>query len=152
MSWGYTVIIGITAVTSAVESDKARKLEREGQDKQAEASRRESAASRKIADIKATRERRKAVRESRKVSGTAIAQQESSGVSSTSVEGFTGSVRTQTASGIGAGETISAINTETSIFNIETSKQAQALFGEAGRHRTNAAYAETIGSVAKTFK
>jgi len=151
MSYWYVGFTIGSSLHSAYNAQEASKLEREGQDKQAEAGRRQAKAQRRIANIKATRDRTKAVRESRKTIGTAVAQQESSGVSSTGVAGFTGSVLSQTASAVGAGETISAINTETSIFNIEASRQAQALFNKAGGLRDEGNTASAIGSTASIF-
>ena len=151
MSWWYTGVTIGASLHSAYNAQEAAKLEREGQGKQAEASRRQAKAQRRIANIKAQRDRTKAVRESRKTVGTARAQQEASGISSTGVAGFTGSVQSQTASAVGAGETISAITTETSIFNIEASKQAQALFNSAGVLRDEGATASAIGSTASIF-
>jgi len=144
-------VAATAAVYTAVETKKAAADAAKASSLEYQAQRRQAQAQRRIANIKSQRAKTQAFREERKLRGTVFAQQEASGVTSTGIAGFAGSAQTQTAASIGAGEQISGIQTDVSIFNEQTSAQVQSLFQSQAKHQGRAATGKSVGQISSIF-
>ncbi len=116
VTYGSTIAAG-AAILGAGSSISAKRQAAKAQRNQAE-------KQRKIADIRAQRERVQAVRARRRAVAQVQAAELASGVSTSTSSGTIGSIRSQTSSAIGAGQRISLLNEEISIFNQRATSKA----------------------------
>lgn len=144
-------LFAVLSVAQADQQRKAAKKQAAGQAKMAEASRKREEAQQRIADIKAQRERRQAVRQQRIATGQAVASAEASGVSSTTTEGAIGSITSTTASNLAAGAKVQGISREATIFGNQKSIEAQGLFNQSAEYAGNASIFGAGANISSTF-
>ena len=129
-------------------SNKARAAQKE----QAKAQAFQAAKAQRIADIKAQRERVKLVRQKRAAVAEQQNRQSASGVSTSTTSGAIGSIASQTASSMSAGDRITKLASEASIFNQQASANAQGFMNSAGTSQNAADIFAAAGTVASIFK
>lgn len=141
------------AVAGAVEGDKARRAQRQANDQRAAAQRNEARIRQRQADIKARQSRIRAIREQR-ISQAGITQAGSNAgaTGSSAIAGGSGSVGTRTAANLSTANQITTLSREATIFNIESSRRAQAFSNEASAASGRAEIANSISGAASIFK
>ena len=146
------VTTGVLAVIGTASNYQASRKQQAAQKAQAAAAANAAKKAARIADIKAQRERVKLVRQRR----TAIAEQqnmaEATGISTSTTSGAIGSISSQTSSSISAGDRITQLAADASIFNQTASANAQGLMNSAGNYQNAADIFNAAGEIRSIFK
>lgn len=145
-------IVAGAAAVGAVSSVVAMRDQRKASKAQQRAQRKQAEANKRIADIRAQRERVTAARKKRRAIATAQAAEQSSGVTTTATSGFIGSVNSQSASASQRGSAVDSLNAEVSIFNQQQSQAAQGFMDSSGRASEFGDIAKGVGTVSSMFQ